>query len=372
MRPKKDGSKKRVSTVLRRDAVFDPGDRWTLTRNADGRPAYNGMVASTRLQKYWPKITRAYRNKQESIIWMIACSKKDCSGELRLKLARSEGYSTCEKCRWPKGKGHYSKFVNKNAVIVATRIRKGGTKHHLCACQNAGCSGTFWYGSYKKGRRQCLDCDYQNVKFNGHPVRNEKLRAAYDKIASVTKSPDGTLTFILRCETLGCDGVFSANSYLYGDNTRCISCIRKNRPYENQWRRLIGKRASEIRQDIPLTYDQFAKLCRLPNCFYCLSPLLRSRHSGDPGSLAIYLDRVDSKGTYIAGNVVPCCGRCNKVKGAWLSGHDFLAIVAIRIKDRVALGYAETKKKFTWGLIQQRCNQSRKKGTSRTLWEVST
>lgn len=74
-----------------------------------------------------------------------------------------------------------------------------------------------------------------------------------------------------------------------------------------------------------LTETEFLALLDLP-CHYCNRPL-------DPTGVG--LDRKDSNGGYDTGNVVPCCGRCNKVKNEVFSYEQMLKLAqVIRLIDQ--------------------------------------
>jgi hypothetical protein len=66
------------------------------------------------------------------------------------------------------------------------------------------------------------------------------------------------------------------------------------------------------------------------NCFYCgKQPSQRSKERNGRGSF-IYngIDRLDNAVGYIPGNVVPCCGMCNRNKGA-MCFHEFIEWVRL-------------------------------------------
>lgn len=80
-----------------------------------------------------------------------------------------------------------------------------------------------------------------------------------------------------------------------------------------------------------LTREEFASL-RAKTCFYCSS------------SLDVYgsgLDRIDNARGYDPDNVVPCCGKCNRVRGDDLTHEEMKvamdAVVRLRQKQRLRL-----------------------------------
>ena len=58
-----------------------------------------------------------------------------------------------------------------------------------------------------------------------------------------------------------------------------------------------------------LNREQYYKLIK-NKCIYCFKNL---------DAYGIGLDRKNPKGDYRVGNVVPCCKRCNWIKGSWFS-----------------------------------------------------
>jgi hypothetical protein len=64
-----------------------------------------------------------------------------------------------------------------------------------------------------------------------------------------------------------------------------------------------------------LTRDQAADLLG-QNCFYCNVEPLQVARSINETLLYNGIDRLDSAIGYVSGNVVPCCGTCNRAKGS--------------------------------------------------------
>ena len=80
-----------------------------------------------------------------------------------------------------------------------------------------------------------------------------------------------------------------------------------------------------------LTREQFAELTK-QNCWYCGVKPSQIKHEDRRKSLhrGFYLyngiDRMDNNQGYTEANCIPCCSRCNKMKGI-LSGEDFIGQV---------------------------------------------
>ena len=81
-----------------------------------------------------------------------------------------------------------------------------------------------------------------------------------------------------------------------------------------------------IRFSIPK--KEFSNLIQ-SSCHYCGSPP-RNQHK-----LKIYLflyqglDRLDNSKGYISGNCVPCCRRCNSIKGEHLSHEEMILVASV-------------------------------------------
>ncbi|MBU1621733.1 MAG: hypothetical protein KKD77_20280 [Gammaproteobacteria bacterium] len=69
------------------------------------------------------------------------------------------------------------------------------------------------------------------------------------------------------------------------------------------------KKAKKRGLPFDLTQDEYMLLVEQP-CFYC---------GGTVGVSGVRLDRVDNSKGYVLPNVVPCCYRCNMVRGSTLS-----------------------------------------------------
>jgi hypothetical protein len=80
--------------------------------------------------------------------------------------------------------------------------------------------------------------------------------------------------------------------------------------------------AKSRKREFDLTFEQYSELILQP-CHYC---------NGKMGKVlfAIGLDRIDNQMGYVSGNVLPCCGTCNKIRGANLTVEEAeVAITAV-------------------------------------------
>lgn len=85
--------------------------------------------------------------------------------------------------------------------------------------------------------------------------------------------------------------------------------------------RLQTARSHAERRNIEwdITLEEFKTLSELP-CHYC------KRVFSECGS---GLDRKNAKGPYSLANVVPCCGKCNFLKGRYLTVDEMCAVVDV-------------------------------------------
>jgi hypothetical protein len=90
-----------------------------------------------------------------------------------------------------------------------------------------------------------------------------------------------------------------------------------------------------------LTEDVFIKLVTSP-CDYCgrlperqVSPSRRRKNADYAAFRWNGIDRIDSNGGYVEGNVVPCCQPCNEMKSD-KSRDEFLQLIAAIYRHRIA------------------------------------
>jgi hypothetical protein len=103
----------------------------------------------------------------------------------------------------------------------------------------------------------------------------------------------------------------------YRANKKEIAEKRKAWSYTISGRFALAKRQAKNRKlEWIISKEQYAILAVLP-CDYC---------GGPHPKMGVGLDRKDNNLGYIAGNVVPCCGTCNDMKGHLLSYEEMKAI----------------------------------------------
>lgn len=87
-------------------------------------------------------------------------------------------------------------------------------------------------------------------------------------------------------------------------------------------KRYIRAKAKAKSRDISfnLSAEEFVAVATKP-CFYCKIVTTSSTGVG--------LDRIDNSQGYAAGNVLPCCGSCNSIRGDKLSVQETICIITV-------------------------------------------
>lgn len=125
---------------------------------------------------------------------------------------------------------------------------------------------------------------------------------------------------------------------LKSGNSGGCGCARAGRKVlDTEWRCLLSQLGSRARnRGVPctLTLPQFQYISSL-QCAYCDAPPANFygrkitipiaggvKRIADRDNLLIFsgIDRVDSSGGYVPGNVLPCCAFCNRAKDDWTVG----------------------------------------------------
>ena len=105
---------------------------------------------------------------------------------------------------------------------------------------------------------------------------------------------------------------------------------RYARTFAGRYRRL--KHAADKRGlAFDITLDGYVELIAKAVCTYC---------NGSLGAVGYGLDRMDNSKGYVMGNVIPCCGTCNEIKGANLTHAEALAAIGAvhGLRKAAALG----------------------------------
>lgn len=103
--------------------------------------------------------------------------------------------------------------------------------------------------------------------------------------------------------------------------------IISNRDKQNAYARTDQGRFGAARRiakrrnlDWKLTLEKFIELTS-PPCFYCKNLL------GSPTKVGLGLDRLNNSRGYEEGNIISCCGTCNKIRGASLTVEEAKAAI---------------------------------------------
>lgn len=146
--------------------------------------------------------------------------------------------------------------------------------------------------------------------------------------------------YLCRCE---CGGEKTVQkTLLKNGNTRSCGCLSREQKLAQRLPKDAGvinnlvlqykRHARDRGIEFKLTRDRVESLVR-SSCDYCGDPAgnLKKTKNFREGFPHNGIDRIDSARAYEEGNVVPCCGACNRAKGA-MSREAFVAL-ASRIAD---------------------------------------
>jgi hypothetical protein len=99
------------------------------------------------------------------------------------------------------------------------------------------------------------------------------------------------------------------------------------RPFRSLFNYFVYK--AKIRKiECAITYEQFVAFTEERLCHYCHSGISWARSSTNLNGFAYNLDRKDSCGAYVLGNVVVCCARCNMSKRDIFSYEEWFGMTA--------------------------------------------
>lgn len=133
------------------------------------------------------------------------------------------------------------------------------------------------------------------------------------------------LYFLCLCE---CGEQTTANiSDMRSGRKKSCGCLSRGSPDGAARNKVLygyKTKASDRKIEFSISDDEFFALI-VQNCSYCKRPPHRVAAQGKSRFTCNGVDRVDNRLGYVAGNVVPCCGRCNHAKGA-LTRDEFIAM----------------------------------------------
>lgn len=105
-----------------------------------------------------------------------------------------------------------------------------------------------------------------------------------------------------------------------GCRDRCKECSRNRaKCAPNPWTAL--RRLAKYRgKSLSLSEQEYRDIVACNSCLYCGGPLPKS---------GCGLDRIDNSRGYEPGNVVPCCGRCNRIRSDNLTYEEMLRLAPL-------------------------------------------
>jgi hypothetical protein len=246
-------------------------------------------------------------------------------------------------------------------TVLENDLRKKVGRKTLRYCRvrcKCGKEADVLYGTLRNGRSNSCGCRKMENIGRSNAARHALIPVGSEFGWLVVLKNDMKIGFktgsvracLVRCRC-GKEGVSP-----YGNLRRshCQSCGCKAREHtlERVWNALYAHTRSRGRE-FHLTLPQFQLISKM-NCFYCgKEPAnihrVRYKVGGvfqtgvDPSTEIRYsgLDRVDSSKGYVAGNLVPCCFGCNRMKSA-LPLDEFYAIMErIRLHGSTVAGIHE-------------------------------
>lgn len=115
----------------------------------------------------------------------------------------------------------------------------------------------------------------------------------------------------------------------------CSSCRSKKKraPFKALYTYFLSA-ARRSDREVKLTFDEFLAFTAIIECHYCGGEVAWTKHNifAEGKSNAYNLDRKNNAIGYVRDNLVVCCKRCNRVKGACLT-YDEMMLVGRRLKQ---------------------------------------
>jgi hypothetical protein len=220
-------------------------------------------------------------------------------------------------------------------VIKLDHTEKGKNRHSywLCKC-DCGNEKIIDKNSLVGGGTQSCGCLREERLKESHQrdfvdLKNQKIgRLKIIKRGEDYISPGGfhRIQWLCQCDC-GNTKLIASSSLLSGGTKSC-GCLARERTSEitkggygnsalNHIYYSYIKSAKKRNLNFDLSKEYFVELIN-ENCYYCnCRPKQISKNLWNNGDY-IYngIDRVDSSKGYMIGNVVPCCGQCNRAKNS--------------------------------------------------------
>lgn len=178
-------------------------------------------------------------------------------------------------------------------------------------CKIEGCDKPYHCKGY------CSTC-YDKFRYESCPGRKEeKIAYAKKRLSKIKERRNGDSDF---------NEEYLAKARIRSREQRTKHYENRLQQDRNSWkkpkRRFNKAKREAVKRglEFTLTLEDYNKLIVLPCHFQC----------GNPVSIAgSGLDRLDNLKGYTLENSVPCCPICNPVKGAFVTGDEMQAIVAL-------------------------------------------
>ena len=192
------------------------------------------------------------------------------------------------------------------AVEPGVSIPSKGRKW-ICRC-DCGNEKQVYAGEFNLGRHTSCGCK---------GVEPIEIGAEYNKWMVLEKRSDlGITKYLCRCRC-GSESLVSATDLRHDRSRMCRMCGNAKRldygvAARNTLIKTYRKNARSRGHECSLSIEEFERLFA-SNCHYCLVPpyaLFNGKY------LYNGIDRMNNDIGYVAGNVVPCCGICNRAKRA--------------------------------------------------------
>lgn len=143
--------------------------------------------------------------------------------------------------------------------------------------------------------------------------------------------------------TRSCGCLVREHAKRMGDRSGALRRLDPGRAARNNLMLVYRRGAYDRGHEFTLSDSEFDALTK-DDCFYCgVEPRQVNKGLSKSGPyLYNGIDRLDNRKGYIAGNVVSCCGQCNRLKGS-MSVDEFVGWLA-RVSDARIAGKGVWKK----------------------------
>jgi hypothetical protein len=136
--------------------------------------------------------------------------------------------------------------------------------------------------------------------------------------------------YIFKC--VSCENeVRTRKNYAKKHTGTCSSCMalqllpsalkaRRLRPFEATYNIMVSRY-----KDLTISYEEFLEFTKITSCTYCGVTINWKPYS----SQNMNLDRMINELGHTKGNLVVCCGKCNRIKGNHFTYDEFMLLAPI-------------------------------------------